>query len=45
MKRTKGKKKPMKFENLSLLQYVLLELGIGLLDLAIFIVVIKSGVI
>jgi len=34
-----------RFDELNLLEYILLELGIGLLDLAIFIIIIKSGVI
>lgn len=34
-----------KFEELSLLEYIALELTIGLIDLGIFIVIIKSGII
>lgn len=44
MKNKKGKKKK-RFEDLSLLEYIALELIIGLIDLSIFIIIIKSGVI
>jgi len=44
MKKQKQKRKK-RFEDLSLLEYVLLELLIGLVDLGIFIIIIKSGVI
>jgi hypothetical protein len=39
------KKKRKRFEDLSLLEYVALELIIGLIDLGIFIIIIKSGLI
>jgi hypothetical protein len=34
-----------KFEELSLLEYICLELLIGLIDLGIFILIIRSGII
>jgi hypothetical protein len=34
-----------KFEELSLIEYIALELVIGLIDLGIFIIIIKSGII
>lgn len=34
-----------KFDDLSLIEYVILELVIGLIDLGIFILIIKSGII
>jgi len=40
----KGKKKK-RFEDLSLLEYILLELLLGLVDLGIFILIIKTGIL
>jgi hypothetical protein len=45
MKKGKRKKVRKRFEDLSLLEYICLELLIGLIDLGIFIVIIRSGVI
>lgn len=45
MKKGKKKKVRKRFEDLSLLEYISLELLIGLIDLGIFILIIKSGVL
>lgn len=45
MKKGKKKKARKRFEDLSLLEYICLELLIGLIDLGIFILIIKSGIL
>ena len=41
----KKEKKKKRFEDLSLLEYILLELLLGLVDLGIFILIIKTGIL
>jgi hypothetical protein len=45
MNNMKKQKQKRKFEDLSLLEYIILELVLGLIDLGIFIAIIKAGII